>query len=116
MKESLLFSEGVVCKCPINKLLITFCQSSLATLIKRRLRRRCISINLTKFLKNLILQNTDVEQFYMSHFIIYFIMRNSKKGNYYFLNVFNRISTSNNYQHATFRYNFFRRTRVKIIQ
>ena len=34
MKESLSFSEVVVRKCPINKLLITFCQSSLATLIK----------------------------------------------------------------------------------
>ena len=69
MKESLSLSEAVVCKCPINKLLLRFCQSSLATLIKKRIRHRCISINLAKFLKNLILQNTckwlvlDVEQF-----------------------------------------------------
>ena len=35
--------------------------------------------------------------FYMSHFIHYFIKQNSKKGNYYFLNVFNRISTTENY-------------------
>ena len=36
----------------------------------------------------------DFAQFYMSHSIIYFIKWNSKKGNYYFLNVFSRISTS----------------------
>ena len=104
LNESLSFSEAVVRKCPIIKLLITFCQSSLATLIKKRLRRRCISVNLAKFLKNPILQNTckwlvlDFEQFCMSHSIIHFIKRNSKKGNYYFLNVFNRISTSENYR------------------
>ena len=92
MKESLSFSEAVVRKCPINKLLITFCQNSLATLIKKRLRHGCISVNLAKFLKNSILQNTckwlvlDFEKFYMSHSIINFIKRNSKRGNYYFLN------------------------------
>ena len=60
-------------------------------------------MNLAKFFKKPILQNTcewlvlDFAQFYMSHSIIHFIKRNSKKGNYYFLNVFNRISTSENY-------------------
>ena len=58
----------------------------------------------SKFFKKPILQNTckwmvlDFEQFYMSHSIIYFIKRDSKKGNYYFLNVFNRTSTSENYR------------------
>ena len=97
-------SEEVVHKCPINKLLVTFCQSSLATLIKKRLRHRCISVNLAKFLKSLILQKNckwlvlDFAQFYTSHSIIHFIIikRNSKKGNSYFLNVFNRISASEN--------------------
>ena len=40
----------------------------------------------------------DFAQFYMSHSIIYFIKRNSKKWNYYFLNVFNRTSISENYR------------------
>ena len=87
-----------------KKLRIKLCQNSLATLLKRRLQHRCISVNLAKFFKKSILQNTcewlvlDFVQFYMSHSIIYFIKRNSKKGNYYFLNVFNRISTSENYR------------------
>ena len=42
--------------------------------------------------------SVDFEQFYISHSIIHFIKRNSKKGDYYFLNVFNRISTSENYR------------------
>ena len=60
-------------------------------------------MNLVKFFKKPILQNTcewlvlDFAQFYMSHSIIYFIKRNSKKGHYDFFNVFNRISTSENY-------------------
>ena len=103
-KESLSFSEAVARKCSIKKLRIKFCQSSLATLLKKRFGHRWISVNLAKFFKKPILQNTcewlvlDFAQFYMSHSIIYFIKRNSKKGNYYFLNVFNRISTSENYR------------------
>ena len=54
--------------------------------------------DLANFKNNLqiILQNNckwlvlDFEQFYMSHSIIHFIKQNSKKGNYYFLNVLNR--------------------------
>ena len=42
--------------------------------------------------------SVDFEQFYISHSIIHFIKRNSKKGDYYFLNVFNRTSTSENYR------------------
>ena len=55
----------------------------------------------SKFLK--IFQKTckclvlDFEQFYISHSIIHFIKGNNKKGNYYFMNVFNRISASENY-------------------
>ena len=58
----------------------------------------------SKFLKKPILQNTckflvlDFEQFYMSHSIIHFIKVTSKKVNYYLSNVFNRISTSENYR------------------
>ena len=65
---------------------------------------RCISVNLVKFFKKPILQNTyewlvlDFAQFYIPDSIIYFIKRNSKKENYYFLNVFNRLSTSENYR------------------
>ena len=46
MKESLLFSEAIVRNCSIKKLLIKFCQSSFTTLLKKRLRHRCISVNL----------------------------------------------------------------------
>ena len=55
-------------------------------------------------------------QFYMSHSIIHLIYRNSKKRNNYFLNVFNRISTSENYrfENATFRYIFSRGARLRI--
>ena len=87
-KESLSFSEAVARKCSIKKLRIKFCQSSLATLLKKRFGHRWISVNLSKFFKKPILQNTcewlvlDFAQFYMSHSIIYFIKRNSKKGNY----------------------------------
>ena len=87
-----------------KKLRIKLCQNSLATLLKRRLQHRCISVNLAKFFKKSILQNIcewlvlDFVHFYMSRSILYFIKRNSKKGNYYFLNVFNRISTSENYR------------------
>ena len=48
-------------------------------------------------------------------------MQNSKKGNNYFMNAFNRISALTNYrqifrfENATFRYIFFRRTRLEII-
>ena len=103
-KESLSFSEAVAHKCSIKKLRIRFYQNSRATLLKKRLWHRCISVNLAKFFKKPILQNTcewlvlDFAQFYMSHSIIYFIKRNSKKGNYYLLNVLSRISTSENYR------------------
>ena len=125
MNESLSFSEAAVPKCSIKMLRIKFCQSSLAALLKKRLLHKCISVNLAKFLKKPILQNTckwlvlDFAQFYMSHSIIYFIKWNSKKGNYYFLNVFSRISTSpkkiTRFKNATFCYIFFRRTRLEII-
>ena len=39
--QNLLFSEAVVRKCSIQKLL----QSSLATLFKKRLRHRCIAVS-----------------------------------------------------------------------
>ena len=55
-KESLSFSEMVACKCSIKKLRIKFYQSSLAALLKKRLR--CISVNLAKFFEKHILQNT----------------------------------------------------------
>ena len=70
---------------------------------KKRLQQRCISLDLPKFFQKVILQNTcewlvfDFAQFYRCHSIIYLIKGNSKKGNYCFLNVFNRISTSENY-------------------
>ena len=66
-------------------LLIKCCLSSLATLFKKRLRHRCFSVNLAKFLKTPILQNTykwlvlDFAQFYMRHSVIYFINRNSNQ-------------------------------------
>ena len=97
-KENLSFSETVARNCSIKKLRIKFCQSSLPTLFKKRFWNRCISVNLAKFFKKPILQNTcewlvlDFAQFYISYSIIYFIKRNSKKGNFYFLIVFNRIS------------------------
>ena len=103
-KESLSFSEAVVSKCSMKKLLIKFSQSSLATLLKKRLRHRYISVNLAKFLKSPTLQKTckwlvlDFVQFYTSHSLIHFINRNSKNGNYYFFNVLNRILTSENYR------------------
>ena len=59
----------------------------------------CISVNLAKFYKKTFSRNTckwlvlDFTQLYMSHSIIYFIKRNSKKRNYDFLNAFNSIST-----------------------
>ena len=103
-KESLSFSEAVARKCSMKKLRVKFCQNSLATLLKKRLRHRCIFVNLAKICKNAVLQNNckwlvlDFAQFYMSHSIIYFIKRIIKKRNFYFLNVFNRISTSENYR------------------
>ena len=124
-KENLSFLEAVVRKCSIRKLHIKFCQSSLAILSERRLRHRCISVNLAKFFKKPILQNIykwlflDFAQFYMSRSIIYFIKRNSRKRNYYLLNVFNRISTSPKeiirFENATFHYIFFRRAPLEII-
>ena len=99
-KGSLSFSEEVACKCSIKKLRIKLYQSSLAALLKKRLR--CISVNLAKFFEKHILQNTckwlDFPPFYISHSIDYFIQRNNKKGNCYFLNAFNRISTSESYR------------------
>ena len=68
----------------------------------------------SEFLKKSILQKTwkwlvlDFDQFYMSHSIILLIKRNRKKGSYYFLNVFNRVSTSEKeiirFKNATFCY------------
>ena len=69
---------------------IKFCQSLLADLLKKRLRQRCIPVNLAKFFKKPIFQNTckwlvlDFALFYMSHSIIYLIKRKGKKTNYYF--------------------------------
>ena len=126
-KENLSFSETVARNCSIKKLRIKFCQSSLPTLFKKRFWNRCISVNLAKFFKKPILQNTcewlvlDFAQFYISYSIIYFIKRNSKKGNFHFLIVFNRISTSENYrkkirfENTTFCYIFFKRARLEII-
>ena len=73
-------------------------------LIKKETPAHVYFVNLAKLFKSFFLQNScewlvlDFAQFYKSHSIIYFIKRNSKKGNYYFLNVFNRISASENYR------------------
>ena len=93
------FSEAIVCKCSVKRLLIKFCQSLLATLLIKGLRHRCISVK--------ILQNTckwlvlDFAHFHMSHSINHFLKWNIKKGNYYFLNIFNSISTSEKYRQKT---------------
>ena len=103
MKESLSFSEAVIRKCSLKNLLMKFCQSSLATLLKKRLWHMCMSVNLAKFFEKQSCRTPakgwfwNFAQFYMSHSTIYFINWNSKKGDYYFLNVFNRISTLENY-------------------
>ena len=88
MKESYSFSEEVVRTCSIKKLLIKFSQTSLWNLIKKETPIKIVSVNLVKFLKTPILQETckwlvlDFAQFYMSHSIIHFISLDSKKGNY----------------------------------
>ena len=83
MKESYSFSEEVVRTCSIKKLLIKFSQTSLWNLIKKETPIKIVSVNLVKFLKTPILQETckwlvlDFAQFYMSHSIIHFINWNS---------------------------------------
>ena len=85
-------------------MLESFLPKLTCSLIIKETQTQVFSVNLSNFLTKPILQNTckslvlDFEQFYMSHFIIHFIKRNSKKGNYYILNVFNKISTSKNYR------------------
>ena len=102
--RSLSFSEAVVCNYSIKKLLIKFCQSSLATSLKKETLRQVYFCEFCKIPKKNILQNIykwlilDFAHFHTSHSIYHFIKRNSKKGNYYFLNIFNRISTSKNYR------------------
>ena len=89
---------------------------------------RCISVNLVKFFKKPILQNTyewlvlDFAQFYIPHSIIYLIKRNSKKRKLLFFEciqqAFNIGELSPKeiirFENATFRYIFFRRARLEI--
>ena len=102
-KESLSFSEAVARKCSIKELRIKFCQNSLATLFKKRTPTQVYFREFSEILlKNLFYRTPGngwfwILQFYLFHSIICFIKVNSKKGNYYFLNVFNRISAPDNY-------------------
>ena len=85
-------------------------------LIKRENRVQVYFCEFSEILKKAILQNTckrpalDFAHSCMSYSIIHFIKKNRKKGNY-FLNVFNRISTSEKkeiiwFENATFCYIF----------
>ena len=73
-------------KSSIKKFLIKFRQSSLATLLKKKLWHRCASVNLAKFFKISILQNTykwlglDFAHFHKANSINHFIKRKVRKG------------------------------------
>ena len=78
-------------------------QKILWALLKKRLWNRCNLWNLKKDLSCGTPANgwfwiLHSFKSYMSHSIIHFINRNSKKWNYYVLNVFNSISTLENYR------------------
>ena len=86
--RSLSFSEAVVRKCYVKKLLIKFCQSSLATSLKKRLRNRCVcSCEFSKILQKNLAEHLQMAGSgfctfpYVSHSINHFINRDSKKGN-----------------------------------
>ena len=126
-KESLSFSEAVARKCSIKKFRKKFCQNSLATLLKKRLRHTCIFVNLAKFFKK-TLQNTcewlvlDFAQFYMSQSIIHSSGVTVRKEIIIFVYIkqdFNIGELSPKEiiicENATFRYIFFRRARHEII-
>ena len=105
------FSEAVVGNCSMRKIALKILPKFTCNLIVKETPTLVFSVNL-EHLKNtckwLVL---DFEQFYMSHSIIHFTKRNSKKGNFYLLNVFNRISALGElspkeitrFENATFR-------------
>ena len=103
-KESLSFSEAVAHKCSIKELRIKFCQNSLATFFKKRTPTQVYFREFSEILLKTLSCRTSANgwfwilQVYMSHSIICFIKWNSKKGNYYFLNIFNRILAPDNYR------------------
>ena len=86
MKESLSFSEAVVHNCSIRKITNKILPKFTCNLMIKETPTQVYFCEFSKVLKKIILQNTckwlvlDFEQFYMSHSIIHFIKRNSKKG------------------------------------
>ena len=92
-KESFSFSEAAVHNWSIKILFIKFCQSSLATLLKKRLQHKCISLNLAKFwkktflLEDLTMAGSAFCSFiYMSHLIIHFIKKVRKETIRFWIN------------------------------
>ena len=90
MKERLLFSEAIIRNCSIRKIAHKYLPKFTCNLIMKESHTQVDICEFSRFLKKPILQNTckmlvlDFEQFYMSHSIIHFIKRNSKKVNNYF--------------------------------
>ena len=127
-QESFSFSEAVARKCSIKKLRIRFCQSSLATLLKKRFGHRWISVNLSVNLKNLSCRTPANGWFWILHGFMcltpQFISSSGtvRKG----IIIFWMYSAE--FQHrrtiakkiirfknATFRYVFFRRAWLEIV-
>ena len=104
LKERLSFSEAVVRNCSVRKIAHKFLPEFACNLIIKETYTQVYFCEFSKFIKKTYLAEPickwlilDFEQFYMSHSILHFIKRKSKKGNYFLLNVFNRISTLENY-------------------
>ena len=103
-RKKVLFSEAVIRNCSIRKIAHKILPKLTCNLVIKETPTQVYFCEFSKFLKKPILQNTckflvlDFKQFYVSHSIIHFIKGTSKKVNYYLSNVFNRISTSENYR------------------
>ena len=109
MHQSLSFckAKAVVRKCSIKKVAHKNLSKFTCNLIKKGTPTQLYFCEFSKILKKHLAKHlqkagSGFSHFFMSHSIIHFIKRNSKKGYYYFLNVFKRVSTSENYRQNKF--------------